>query len=54
MPAARATQGSDKYHPVTQAGSNPPSSGGIGYMIIGAPDTMHIMGFTSEYEHARC
>jgi hypothetical protein len=51
--AVRDAWGSDEYHPVSQQGSNLTSSGGIGYMIIDALDTMHIMGLTSEYEHAR-
>ena len=51
--AVRDAWGSDEYHPVTRTGSNLTSSGGIGYMIIDALDTMHIMGLTSEYEHAR-
>lgn len=51
--AVRDAWGSDEYHPVTHKGSNLTSSGGIGYMIIDALDTMHIMGLTSEYEHAR-
>jgi hypothetical protein len=51
--AVRDAWGSDEYHPVSHTGSNLTSSGGIGYMIIDALDTMHIMGLTSEYEHAR-
>ena len=49
----RDAWGSDEYYPVSQTGSNLTSSGGIGYMIVDALDTMHIMGLTSEYEHAR-
>ena len=51
--AVRDAWGSDEYHPISHTGSNLTSSGGIGYMIIDALDTMHIMGLTSEYEHAR-
>ena len=45
--------GSDKYHPISKKGSNLTDSGGIGYAIIDAIDTMQIMGLQEEYNRAR-
>ena len=36
--------GSDIYHPISKTGSNLRDSGGIGYTIIDAIDTMQVMG----------
>ncbi|KAF8880626.1 glycoside hydrolase, partial [Infundibulicybe gibba] len=45
--------GSDEYHPIRHQGSNLSKSGGIGYTIVDAIDTMLIMGLHSEYSRAR-
>ena len=45
--------GSDEYHPISQKGSNISSSGGIGYTIADAIDTMIIMGLDAEHQRAR-
>lgn len=45
--------GCDEYHPISRTGENLTSSGGIGYMIVDAIDTIYLMGLRSEYEVAR-
>jgi len=45
--------GCDEYHPITKKGMNLTNSGGIGYAIIDAIDTMQIMGLQTEYNRAR-
>lgn len=45
--------GADEYHPIGHRGSNISSSGGIGYTIADAIDTMYIMGLDAEYSRAR-
>ena len=45
--------GNDVYHPISKTGSNLTDSGGIGYTIIDAIDTMQIMGMQDEYNRVR-
>ncbi|TFK39752.1 glycoside hydrolase family 47 protein [Crucibulum laeve] len=45
--------GSDEYHPISHKGSNISLSGGIGYTVVDAIDTMYIMGLSSDYARAR-
>jgi endoplasmic reticulum Man9GlcNAc2 1,2-alpha-mannosidase len=45
--------GNDVYHPISKTGSNLSDSGGVGYTIIDAIDTMHVMGLQEEYSRAR-
>jgi hypothetical protein len=48
--------GSDEYHSLSHRGSNissRTSSGGIGYTVLDAIDTMYIMGLNAEYARAR-
>ncbi len=45
--------GSDEYHPISRKGSNISSSGGIGYAVADAIDTMVIMGLDAEHQRAR-
>lgn len=49
----RDAMGSDEYHPISRRGSNISTSGGIGYTVVDALDTMYIMGLQSEYLRAR-
>ncbi|EEB93764.1 hypothetical protein MPER_07540, partial [Moniliophthora perniciosa FA553] len=49
----RDAMGSDEYHPQSGRGTNFSGHGGIGYFIVDALDTMHLMGLRSEYERAR-
>lgn len=51
--AGRDAWGFDDYHPIKQKGSNLNKSGGIGYTIIDALDTLHIMGLEEEFKEAR-
>ncbi|KAF8815815.1 hypothetical protein BYT27DRAFT_6656626 [Phlegmacium glaucopus] len=50
--AERDAMGSDEYHPISKTGSNLTDSGGVGYTVIDANDTMQIMGLQEEYNHA--
>jgi len=45
--------GCDSYHPVSKLGSNLTSSGGIGYMVIDAIDSLILLGLDEEYQRAR-
>ena len=45
--------GCDEYHPIAKKGMNLSDSGGIGYTIIDAIDTMQLMGLETEYNRAR-
>ncbi|KAF4573098.1 mannosyl-oligosaccharide alpha-1,2-mannosidase [Pleurotus pulmonarius] len=45
--------GDDEYHPMSHRGSNLSLSGGIGYTVVDAIDTMQIMSLKSEYTRAR-
>ncbi|KZV93725.1 glycoside hydrolase [Exidia glandulosa HHB12029] len=45
--------GDDDYHPIRKQGSNLSFTGGMGYMIADAIDTMYIMGLDDEYKRAR-
>lgn len=45
--------GCDEYHPLSKTGMNLTDSGGIGYTIIDAIDTMQLMGLGTEYDRAR-
>ena len=51
--AERDAMGSDEYHPISKTGSNLTDSGGIGYTVVDAIDTMQIMGLQEEYNRAR-
>ena len=51
--AERDAMGDDEYHPISKTGSNLTRSGGIGYTIIDAIDTMQVMGLQEEYNRAR-
>ena len=51
--AERDAMGNDVYHPISKTGSNLTNSGGIGYTIIDAIDTMQVMGLQEEYSRAR-
>lgn len=45
--------GFDEYYPLSRKGQNLAGSGGIGYTIVDAIDTIYLMGLRSEYEVAR-
>lgn len=45
--------GSDEYRPISGKGLNLSTSGGIGYTVVDALDTIYLMGLRSEYETAR-
>ncbi|KAG6807626.1 hypothetical protein H0H93_001338, partial [Arthromyces matolae] len=45
--------GADNYHPISKTGSNLTDAGGIGYTVVGALDTIQLMGLNSEYQRAR-
>ena len=45
--------GADEYHPISHNGSNVAAAGGIGYTVVGALDTMLLMGLNAEYRRAR-
>lgn len=45
--------GDDEYHPMSHRGSNLSLSGGIGYTVVDAIDTMQIMSLKPEYSRAR-
>jgi len=45
--------GSDEYHPISKKGENLLPSGGIGYTVADAIDTMYLMGLGPEYQRAR-
>ncbi|KAJ7088429.1 glycoside hydrolase family 47 protein [Mycena belliarum] len=49
----RDAMGSDEYHPISHSGTNLSHSGGIGYTIVDAIDTMLLMGLDAEYARAR-
>jgi hypothetical protein len=51
--AGRDAWGFDDYHPIAKKGSNLNKSGGIGYTIIDALDTLFIMGLDDEFKEAR-
>jgi endoplasmic reticulum Man9GlcNAc2 1,2-alpha-mannosidase len=51
--AERDAMGSDVYHPISKTGSNLTETGGVGYTIIDAIDTMQVMGLEEEYSRAR-
>ncbi len=57
IPILRNTEqdaiGDDEYHPMSHRGSNLSLSGGIGYTVVDAIDTMQIMSLKSEYTRAR-
>ncbi|KAJ7233609.1 glycoside hydrolase [Mycena haematopus] len=48
----RDAMGSDEYHPISHRGANLSSSGGIGYTVVDAIDTMLLMGLHQEYSRA--
>jgi len=45
--------GCDSYHPVSKRGSNLTYSGGIGYMVLDAIDSLIVLGMNDEYQRAR-
>ncbi|TFK64227.1 glycoside hydrolase family 47 protein [Pluteus cervinus] len=49
----RDAMGDDEYHPIGKTGSNLTKSGGIGYTVVDAIDTIQIMGLQEEYSRAR-
>ena len=49
----RDAMGADTYHPLTKKGSNISKQGGIGSTLVGALDTMQLMGLTEEYARAK-
>ncbi|KAJ3756201.1 glycoside hydrolase family 47 protein [Lentinula raphanica] len=49
----RDAMGFDEYHPISKKGTNLARSGGIGYTVVDALDTMYLMGLSSEYQRAR-
>jgi endoplasmic reticulum Man9GlcNAc2 1,2-alpha-mannosidase len=49
----RDAMGKDEYHPKSHRGTDFSTNGGIGYFIVDALDTMHLMGLRSEYDRAR-
>jgi mannosyl-oligosaccharide alpha-1,2-mannosidase len=49
----RDAMGADEYHPLSHRGSNFSKHGGIGYMVVDALDTMHLMGLKEEYDRTR-
>ncbi|KAJ7159697.1 glycoside hydrolase [Mycena filopes] len=48
----RDAMGSDEYHPISHRGTNLSTSGGIGYTVVDALDTMLLMGLHDEYSRA--
>ncbi|KAJ6608839.1 glycoside hydrolase [Mycena sp. CBHHK59/15] len=48
----RDAMGHDEYHPISRRGSNLSGSGGIGYTVVDALDTMLLMGLDAEYARA--
>ncbi|KAJ7745983.1 glycoside hydrolase [Mycena metata] len=48
----RDAMGSDEYHPISHRGQNLSHSGGIGYTVVDALDTMLLMGLHDEYSRA--
>ncbi|KAF7367767.1 alpha-1,2-Mannosidase [Mycena sanguinolenta] len=48
----RDAMGSDEYHPISHRGTNLSHSGGIGYTVVDAIDTMLLMGLHQEYSRA--
>jgi hypothetical protein len=53
MKAESDAMGADEYHPISHDGSNIAAAGGIGYTVVGALDTMLLMGLDAEYVRAR-
>ncbi|KAH7104958.1 glycoside hydrolase [Auriculariales sp. MPI-PUGE-AT-0066] len=49
----RDAWGSDDYHPIARKGRNFSTTGGMGYMITDAIDTIHLMGLKDEFTRAR-
>ncbi|KAF7323479.1 alpha-1,2-Mannosidase [Mycena chlorophos] len=49
---AQDAMGSDEYHPLSHRGTNLSRSGGIGYTVVDALDTMLLMKLDNEYAHA--
>ncbi|KAJ4470167.1 glycoside hydrolase family 47 protein [Lentinula aciculospora] len=49
----RDAMGSDEYHPISKKGENLAHSGGIGYTVVDALDTMYLLGLQPEYQRAR-
>ncbi|KAF9078021.1 glycoside hydrolase [Rhodocollybia butyracea] len=49
----RDAMGYDEYHPISKRGENLAHSGGIGYTVVDAIDTMYLMGLEPEYQRAR-
>ncbi|KAJ3965237.1 glycoside hydrolase family 47 protein [Lentinula raphanica] len=49
----RDAMGFDEYHPISKKGTNLARSGGIGYTVVDALDTMYLMGLKPEYQRAR-
>jgi endoplasmic reticulum Man9GlcNAc2 1,2-alpha-mannosidase len=49
----RDALGCDEYHPISHRGGNITRSGGIGYTVADALDTMYIMGLGAEFQRAR-
>ena len=45
--------GADEYHPISHNGSNVAAASGIGYTVVGALDTMLLMGLNTEYRRAQ-
>jgi mannosyl-oligosaccharide alpha-1,2-mannosidase len=45
--------GADEYHPISHNGSDSAAAGGIGYTVVGALDTILLMGLNVEYRRAR-
>lgn len=45
--------GADEYRPISHDGSNIAAAGGIGYTVVGALDSMLLMGLDAEYRRAR-
>ncbi|KAJ7726561.1 glycoside hydrolase family 47 protein [Mycena maculata] len=48
----RDAMGADEYHPISHRGTNLSHTGGIGYTIVDAIDTMLLMGLHDEYTRA--
>ncbi|KAJ7611249.1 glycoside hydrolase [Roridomyces roridus] len=48
----RDAMGSDEYHPISHQGKNLSHTGGIGYTIVDAIDTMLLMDLKEEYSRA--
>ncbi|KAF7295445.1 alpha-1,2-Mannosidase [Mycena indigotica] len=49
---ARDAMGADEYHPISHRGTNLSRSGGIGYTVVDALDTMLLMRLDKEYTQA--